>query len=169
MSYICIKKLSLSGKRYYPGDSIPDDAFLDGSAAKLIKYEYVAEVGEQQPPEPVKGGFQDEEEPVINVVFTDGEDISGYPVNTEQLQAIADTMQKNASSAAAAIKEMGMAEESVLVFLLKADSRKAVREAAEKQLASLYEDMGAPAQSETEAAPEATEDNSEQTTEAAEE
>ena len=161
MSYICIKKVSLSGKRYFPGDSIPDDAFIDGSAAKLIKYEYVAEVGEQPSPEPVNGGFQEEDEPVLSVVFTDGETCASYPVNTEQLQAIANTMSKTASDASAAIKEIG--DESVLVFILKVDSRKAVREAAEKRLASLYEDMGASDSCESGAAPEATEGNPGQT------
>ena len=162
MSYICIKKVSLSGKRYFPGDSIPDDAFIDGSAAKLIKSGYVAEADNQTASAPIKGAFQEEDEPVLSVVFTDGDSSSAYPVNSEQLQAIANTMSKTAADASAAIREI--IDESVLAFIRYVDSRKAVREAAEKRLASLYEDMGQPDSDETGAAQEATEANPDQTT-----
>ena len=165
MSYICISKLSLSGKRYYPGDAIPDDAFLDGSAAKLMKSGYVSEVGDKPASEPFKAD-SGEEEPVLSVVFTDGDSSSAYPVNTEQLQAIANTMSKTSADASAAVREIS--DESVLAFIRYVDSRKAVREAAEKRLASLYEDMGQPDSDETEAAQEATEDNPDQTTAPAE-
>lgn len=167
MSYICIKKVSLSGKRYFPGDSIPDDAFIDGSAAKLIKSGYVAEADNQTASAPIKSAFQEEDEPVLSVVFTDGDSSSAYPVNTEQLQAIANTMSKTSADASAAVREIS--DESVLAFIRYVDSRKAVREAAEKRLASLYVDMGQPDPGESGAAPEATEGNSEQTPEAAEE
>lgn len=144
MSYICIKKLSLSGKRYYPGDTIPDDAFLDGSAAKLIKSGYVSEAGDLPASDPALVGF-DEDYPALSVVFTEGETSTAYPVNTEQLQAIADTMQRSASDAADCISRIQ--DETVLVFILKTDSRKTVREAAQKRLALLISTPGLPGQS----------------------
>ena len=159
MSYTCIKKLSLSGNRYYPGDIIPDDAFLEGSAAKLIKAKYVAESNDSLA---AASASLPEDEPVIAVVFADGDSSSAYPVNSEQLQAIADTMSKTSADASAAVREIS--DESVLAFIRYVDSRKAVREAAEKRLASLYEDMGQPDPGESGAAQEATEGNPGQTT-----
>ena len=99
---------------------------------------------------------------MISVVFTDGDMSTAYPIGAEQLQAIADTMQKTASDAAAAIKKIG--DESVLVFLLRADSRKAVREAAEKRLSSLYSGIASPHQSAPGAAQEGAGGNPEHET-----
>ena len=144
MSFICIKKLSLSGNEYHPGDFIPDDAFLDGNAAKLIRFGYVAEAGTKRASASVEAVTPDEE-PVISVVFTDGEESTAYPVNTDQLQAIADTMQMTAANAADCVCRIK--DETVLVFILKTDSRKSVREAAQKRLALLISTPGLPGQS----------------------
>lgn len=159
MKYICIKKLSLSGKQYYPGDVIPDNAFLDGSEAKLTKSGYVTEVGNEPTFDPA-GGIAGEAEPVISVVFTDGDMNTAYPIDTEQLQIIADTMQKSASEAVATIEEL--ADESPLVFILKVDSRKAVREAAQKRLSALYSIPGATGQSATGGTQDGAESKNEQ-------
>ena len=43
MSYVCVKKLSLGGKTYYPGDTIPDGVILSGRVDKLKAYGYIAE------------------------------------------------------------------------------------------------------------------------------
>ena len=43
MSYVCVKKLSLGGKTYYPGDTIPEGVILSGRVDKLKAYGYIAE------------------------------------------------------------------------------------------------------------------------------
>ncbi len=137
MSYICAKKLNLSGKVYRPGEPIPDEAFLDGRAAKLQKFGYVVEAGGEAPaPAPAPVLLEQEpEEPVLSVVFQNGEEFDAYPVNTEQLQTIADTMQKTAAEIVEGIEQV--TDETVLIFLLKLDSRKTVRDAVQKRIDAL--------------------------------
>lgn len=134
MSYICAKKLNLSGKVYRPGEPIPDEAFLDGRAGKLQKYGYVVEAGGEAPA-PVLLGQEEPEEAVLSVVFQNGEESDAYPINTEQLQTIADTMQKTAAEIVECIEQM--TDETVLIFILKVDSRKTVRDAVQKRIDAL--------------------------------
>ena len=42
MACICVKKLSLGGKYYYPGDTIPDGVILPGRVDKLKASGYIA-------------------------------------------------------------------------------------------------------------------------------
>ena len=157
MSYICTKKLNLQGHDFYPGDVVPDDVFVGDRARKLKAYGYVAETGEGVS---ASVCLSDEDEPTISVVFSDGDENTAYPVNTEQLQVIADIMQKGANDAAAEIEKVE--DESVLAFLAHAESRKTVKEAAQKRQVSLYTtqpDFGAP-----ESTIEATDGNPEQST-----
>lgn len=138
MSYICTKKLSLAGERYYPGNTIPDEAFAEGSAAKLIKAGYVTEASPFEgivPPEPVEIVPPEGDEPVISVVFTEGEESLALPITSELLQSIVEIMQKTAVDAAAAISELS--DETALVFIQKVDSRKTVKEAVTKRLVTL--------------------------------
>ena len=138
MSYICTKKLSLAGERYYPGNTSPDEAFAEGSAAKLIKAGYVAEASPFEgivPPEPVEITLPEGDEPVISVVFTEDEESIALPITSEVLQSIVEIMQKTAVEAAAAISEVS--DETVLVFILKVDSRKTVKDAVQKRLVEL--------------------------------
>ena len=135
MSYICTKKLSLAGKRYYPGDAIPDEAFIDSKArGKLIKAGYVVEAGGEIPGRLAEVEAT-EDDPVISVVFSEGEESAAYTVNTEQLQAIADIMQMSAAEIADKVAQV--ADETVLIFILKVDSRKTVRDAIQKRLEGL--------------------------------
>ena len=134
MSYICTKKLTLARKKYYPGDTIPDDAFLEGSAGKLIKAGYVTEAGVEVPGRLAEAETSGED-PVISVVFSDGDESAAYPVGTEQLQAIADIMQMSANDITEKIAEVS--DETVLIFILKVDSRKTVRDAVQKRLEAI--------------------------------
>ena len=43
MQYICLKKLTVNGKDYVPGDKIPGKEFDEGRPGKLISYGYIAE------------------------------------------------------------------------------------------------------------------------------
>ena len=45
MAYLCIKKVSLAGKKYAPGETIPESAFLGGRADKLVAYGYIKPTG----------------------------------------------------------------------------------------------------------------------------
>ena len=141
MSYICTKKLTLRGKEYRPGDVIPEDAIDSGRTSKLAAFGYITTVGDEGaaggrvPGEAGQlGGGEDVSIAVTFPGEAEGESVA-YPIGTEQLQAIADTMRKNADDAAKVIEDE--VDESVLVFLANCDSRKKVKEAAQKQLATI--------------------------------
>lgn len=144
MSYICVKKLSVGGKAYHPGETIPDEVFLDGRAGKLRAYGYIAEVAADTPMLTAQPGGMDGETGLVAEADTSAtfcvtleHDESGagiaYPITGEQLQAAVNIMQKNANDAMAAIGEE--VDETVLTFIVKVDSRKTVTQAATKQLA----------------------------------
>ena len=132
MSYICVKKLSVGGKAYHPGETVPDEVFLDGRAGKLRAYGYIAEVAADTPMLTAQPGGMDGETGLVAEAYTSAtfcvtleHDESGagiaYPITGEQLQAAVNIMQKNANDAMAAIGEE--VDETVLTFIVKVDSR----------------------------------------------
>lgn len=129
MGYICTKRLSLGGETYYPGDSIPDNAFVSGRVNKLKASGYVAEADDAEP-------AAVEANVTVGVVALDLDRTGNLcTITNEALQTAVFTMQMSAADAAAAI--LTETDETVLTFIASVDSRKTVTQAAQKQLAAL--------------------------------
>lgn len=129
MGYICTKRLSLGGETYYPGDSIPDNAFVSGRVNKLKASGYVTEADDAEP-------AAVEANVTVGVVALDLDGTGNLcTITNEALQTAVFTMQKSASDAAAAI--LTETDETVLTFISSVDSRKTVTRAAQEQLATL--------------------------------
>lgn len=148
MNYICTKKLSLAGKDYQPGHVIPDSAFTGDRAKKLKAYGYIASVPGTTDGQPLPAPATSQAAESLSVILDTGAGGAKVAclINTEQLQTVIDLMQKTAGAAAEAIAVE--IDETVLTFIARVDSRKAVKEAAEKQLsviASLGGGSDAPA------------------------
>ena len=129
MDYVCIKKLSLGGRDYYPGESIPESAFLSGRADKLKACGYIAKAEEPG------GTVLDcpDDPPVFRITLERDEQNgnTAYPITESQLQRVADILRMTAAEAADAINET---DETVTAFIHALDSRKTVREVAKKRL-----------------------------------
>lgn len=141
MSYVCVKRVKLGDRAFAPGEAIPDELFAKGRASKLVSYGYIAEVA----PEGVMelSGVDAEAVNYMTVVLEEGGE--PLPISNESLQTVVNTMKQNADNAVAAIEEE--VDESVLSFIVAVDSRKSVKQAAQKQLAvlsSLRGDSNAP-------------------------
>ena len=134
MNYICTKRLSLAGKDYQPGNVIPDSAFTGDRAKKLKAYGYIAPVPGTADGQPLSIPASTQAADSLSVLLDTGEGGAkvAYLINTEQLQTVIDLMQKTAGAAAEAIEVE--IDETVLTFVARIDSRKSVKEAAEKQL-----------------------------------
>lgn len=46
MQYLCLKQLTVAGKPYYPGDTVPDGAILPERSDKLVKSGYISKLHE---------------------------------------------------------------------------------------------------------------------------
>ena len=97
MGYICTKRLSLGGETYYPGDSIPDNAFVSGRVNKLKASGYVTEADDAEP-------AAVEANVTVGVVALDLDRTGNLcTITNEALQTAVFTMQMSAADAAAAI------------------------------------------------------------------
>lgn len=138
MNYVCLKRLTAGGAEYLPGDPIPGEAILSSRVRTLISSGMIAEADVE---------FQTLEEPgettgSLPVVLGHLEDGSeeALQIDAEQLQSITDIMTLAAKDAAKRIEDE--VDENVLYFLQKVDSRKTVKEAAEKQLTIIHNLQG---------------------------
>ena len=153
MNFICTKKLSLGGTDYRPGDVIPDGAFTGDRAKKLKSFGYIADaIKAVQYVSATLSETQSVE--MLSVTLNVGEDgeKAACPITGEQLQAAVDIMQKSSEADAEAIEDE--VDETVLTFVARVDSRKAVKGAAERQLgviASVRGSSGAPTEGSGEA------------------
>lgn len=133
MDYICRKQLNLSGKEFFPGEIIPDGTIIGSRIRTLKSSGHISEITESESVT-IEGIDPMQFADSLGVVLDHTEE--GLPltttVNAEQLQGIFDILMKNAKDAEAALKDE--VDDIVLEVLKKVDSRKTVREAAEKQL-----------------------------------
>lgn len=134
MQYLCVLKLTLGGKAYYPGDVIPDGVILPARASKLIQNGYIAEAGSL-------GTVEAAEEtgkvmvPVIMEGENDSAEVLNVPLTEAELQHILVIMQMEAK---AGVKEVSRVDsEDALIVLHACDSRKSVKEAAQKRAGTL--------------------------------
>lgn len=133
MSYICRKQLTLGGKEFLPGNIIPEEAVLGSRVRALKSSGHISDMTDSESID-IEGidPMQFAESIGVVLEYTEG----GLPLTTaitsDQLQAIFDIMMKGAKDAESAMKEE--VDETVLEVLKKVDSRKMVREAADKQL-----------------------------------
>ncbi len=131
MDYICRMQLSLGGTTFFPGDVIPGEKILGSRVRALKTSGYIAEV---TAPAVANNVIATGSANSMGVVFShteDGQSIT-TAVTAEQLQGVVDVLMRNAKDAAASLEDE--VDETVLAMLKAVDSRKTVKEAAEKQL-----------------------------------
>lgn len=131
MSYLCMKQLTIAGKTYYQGESIPASVILPERSRKLLKSGYLSEQKEIGGI-PVKLEETEVYEEKILISVKDEE--TGFlaiPATSKEIQQVFSIMQQNASDAIEAIGQVK--SENVLILLHAADNRKTVKDAAKKQ------------------------------------
>ncbi len=132
MSYVCTKRVRLGNSEFLPGDIIPEELFAKGRASKLIAYGYIAESSAEAAGVSTASNGASGTLTVSIAGASEDEDAVTISVNEEQLQAVVDIMKGNNAAAVAAIADE--VDESVLTLILSIDSRKGVKDAAQKQL-----------------------------------
>ena len=135
MSYICVKKLSLGGRDYYPGDSIPDGVILPGRVDRLKACGYIAEQNAAHLGEAVLD-TRDVPETVFTIPIAADEGMTeGVPASEESVIAAAFILQMTVEQAGEVIKDT--ADETALTLVRALDSRKGVKSAAAARLEEL--------------------------------
>lgn len=132
MSYVCTKRVRLGNSEFLPGDTIPEELFAKGRASKLIAYGYIAESSADVSGVSAVSNGASGTLTVSIAGASEGETAVTISVNGEQLQTVVDIMKGNNATAVAAIADE--VDESVLTLILSIDSRKGVKDAAQKQL-----------------------------------
>ncbi len=134
MSYLCMKQLTIAGKTYYQGESIPASVILPERSRKLLKSGYLSE---QKEIEGIQEKLQEKEvyqEKILISVKDESNGEAGFlaiSATFKEIQQVFSIMQQNASDAIEAIGQVK--SENVLILLHAADSRKIVKDAAKKQ------------------------------------
>lgn len=137
MKLIARKPCSFGGKKFYIGEEIPAELVLNPQAhAKLGTLTVLeGDVDTSSGHNPIVIG-----DPTLTIcVHVDGSDMELEPTDAG-IQDIFNALISNADGAVAIVNEM--TDEDALILLHMADSRKAVKSAAENRAKSLRESEG---------------------------
>lgn len=140
MKLIAQKPCSFGGKKFYIGDEIPANLVLEPKAQAsmgvlaILKDEAVAIVNDEAGTGPA----------TMEVVIPSGEGIMSLDLTQEGLQAVVDALTASAEDAKPIIERM-TGDELILIHHL--DSRKAIKEAAEKRGKAITPEESAPEES----------------------
>lgn len=143
MGYVSLKAIKLSGEEYLPGDTIEAQHILPKRKRTLISEGCIAEVADTAEMHAVESrGAQtgDEVKFFIPIACADDGNVDqtmSVPLTENELQHIFAIMQSNTKKATEEIEDVE--NENVLIVLHAADSRKAVKQAAQNQAGKLME------------------------------
>lgn len=150
MGYVSLKAIKLSGREYLPGDTIEAEHILPKRKRALIAEGCIAEVAdtvEMHTAELQEVQTGEEVKFFIPVVCTDDGNAAqamSVPLTEGELQHVFAIMQMNVEKATEEIE--GVESENALIVLHAADSRKMVKQAAQKQAGKLMEEAATKAE-----------------------
>lgn len=139
MAYVALKPCCLAGQRFKINDTIPDQVIRPESKDNLVKMGLIAEHHEE--PVITEDLVDQMVDPVIPVRIPDGENDILLEVTIEGLQAVVDVLTSKAEDAKPIIERM--TDGDALILMHAADSRKAIKEAAEARAAVIAEEAEA--------------------------
>lgn len=135
MKLIALKPCSFGGKKFYIGDEIPVESVLDPKAQEQMGVLVLVDPAQGRPaPAPAPEVVLKEVDTMTVVIGAKEGDL---PLNLTQegLQAVVDVLTVKPAEAVAIIEKMEDGDALILVHIM--DSRKAVKEAAEKRAKDL--------------------------------
>ena len=135
MKLIAKKPCSFGGKKFYNGDEIPVESVLDPKAQEKMGVLVLVDPAQGRPaPAPAPKVVPKEVDTMTVVIGAKEGDL---PLNLTQegLQAVVDVLTVKPAEAVAIIEKMEDGDALILVHIM--DSRKAVKEAAEKRAKDL--------------------------------